>query len=174
MIPDQVSGPVRMLVAFARSRIRRAIGSPLGRTARRSIARMVQYRIAVDRDSLTVEAMLLGREIGKTYVGRMWARDGIQERFSGGTWIAPMFRGIGLGSRMLGLAMSTASGHWEGPIYANVRQDNDISLRMCKGLGFRIIERDAMRVAIEQSYRRRVGHSDPQILLQYDATRSRV
>ena len=144
-----------------KTRPSRVLRSPLRRFVRFDMVRS-------DSEVVEVRAIFYGRSIGQTVVLRMWKREGIDECFSGGTWIHPFFRGIGIGGRLLRLSIDEAGRRMGCRIFANVNFDNFVSLRLYRRAGFSVVEDERMSKAIENSYLARTGFTKRQVILRHD------
>lgn len=117
---------------------------------------------------ILIVAVLGGQLIGHTSISQMWLRDGIKEVFSGGTWVHPFFRGIGIGGKMLKVALGEAEKRFLCPIYGNIDSNNEVSLKMCTGIGFSVVPRLDLKKIIENSFKERTGKERNQIIVRHD------
>ncbi len=109
----------------------------------------------------------LGRKIvGSTTVCRMWQAEGIPDLFSGGTWVHERLRRLGVGGRMLALALAEARRRSGAPVFANISAENAASLALYRRAGFVVLDEDARARAIEASYIRRVGRTARQVIVR--------
>jgi GNAT superfamily N-acetyltransferase len=130
-----------------------------------------QRRIEEAGDVLWI-AVWRGKVMGHTWVSKMWSFEGIVSWFSGGTWVHPFFRGIGVGRRLIEGSLGDACGSGKKQIYGNISADNSFSLAMCERAGFRRISKPQWSRIIQDSYRRRTGTAKAQVIVVYDCDRT--
>jgi GNAT superfamily N-acetyltransferase len=102
---------------------------------------------------ITVEYIKL--KTGKMYIGPMWHSVGVAEMFCGGLWVHPLFRRLGVASRMVEIAEKEARLKGCTTIFANIREDNQRSLDFFESAGFRVFAQREMTEAIEAAIRQR-------------------
>lgn len=112
-------------------------------------------------------ARLGGRIIGSVRVCSMWKSEGIKEIFVGSAWVHGLFRGLGLGGRMMEAALREAGKKFQQPIYVNIDFDNERSLRMFSKAGFEIVDRRDLARKIENAFIEARGHSKRQLIMKY-------
>jgi GNAT superfamily N-acetyltransferase len=112
-----------------------------GRSTRKPLVNLIRFhKLERGEAFIVVVAKLLSVCIGETSIAQMWRSEGINEFFSGGTDVYPLFRGIGVGRRMLSIALQEARNAFMAPIYVNIPCDNRYSLQLYQKVGFEIVE----------------------------------
>jgi GNAT superfamily N-acetyltransferase len=119
-------------------------------------------------DRVLVTAKFSGRIIGHTMIGMLWKTQGIDATVSGMTWVHPLFRGLGIGSEMIGLSLDEAEQRGLLPVLGNIDEGNDHSLSMCQKMGFVIVDLPGISSVVEQYYRHRLGKFVRQIIVKFD------
>ncbi|MBN1771334.1 MAG: GNAT family N-acetyltransferase [Deltaproteobacteria bacterium] len=103
-----------------------------------------------------VFVVTLGRwRVGRAALSSMWHRLGIPGAWVGGLVVEPVVRGCGVGRRLLDDIVLTA-GHLPGvtELWANVREDNQVSLRLFRSAGFGVVPHPDWERRIAEHYAR--------------------
>lgn len=94
-------------------------------------------------------------KVGRAALSPMWRHLGIPGIWVGGMVVEPAVRGSGVGRRLLDEIVRVASRlPGVGEIWANVREDNQVSLRTFRSAGFGLVPRPDWEARIAEHYLR--------------------
>lgn len=96
----------------------------------------------------------LGRwRVGRAGLSSMWHRLGIPGAWVGGLTVEAVVRGCGVGRRLLDEMIRTAERlPAVTELWANVREDNHVSLRLFRSAGFEVVRRPGWERLIAEHY----------------------
>lgn len=163
--------PVTRLLRHIAARLTR---SAPGTWARRPVVALTSFVVTHDDrpsdPSVVVTAKLGTLTLGRTVVSRMWRRAGIELLFSGGTWVHPLARGVGVGTLLLRRAVAASGSRWpREQIFGNISHANLASLRAYEKAGFVPVQMPSLAEAIAREHERR-GHDVPrQVIVRVES-----
>ncbi len=92
---------------------------------------------------VTRQSFRLLAKVAGTAVGRLCAEPRGQDYWITGLTVRLRFRGLGLASKLLGLACTVAARNGSGRVMASLESDNQQALRLYEKMGFRLLPTDA-------------------------------